>query len=88
MKFLDIWFFLCTSIVFLTLTHIVFQHLIVTKRQNVVKDESGEQQIEDGGKQGYIKGGNKLEQKLNLWCKIIFPFLYTLAIVVLFLASF
>ena len=65
---------------------IVFQHLIATKRQNSVKDESGEE-VEDGKKKEGGEGGEKLEQKLNMWCKIIFPGFYTLSVTVLFLAS-
>ena len=65
---------------------ILFQHLIVTKRQNSVKDESGVE-VEYGKKNEGGEGGEKLEQKLNMWCKIIFPCFYTLSITVLFLAS-
>ena len=72
----------------MTIMEIVIQHLIVTNRQNSVRDANGEQQMEDGKTNEGDKVGKKLEQKMCLWCKIIFPCLYALAVVILFMASF
>ena len=72
----------------MTLMQIVFQHLILTtKKSKFVKDEKNGNWIETENSNALGEAATNSEQKFMFWCKIMFPRLYALSIVILFLVS-